>query len=355
MSDMNLRKRLMKLYEQAVMPYERAQKMNNAMFGEDAKEAMDLSKKQYDSVRLKIKNSVIDIFIEGVYAKLAEDTAHPYFRSLECVEYLEQYEHRISSLHYIRECQKLCPAEGFDKFSTRDIHACMDIPNAELVETRTWENPLSLGPFGSDQFQQVSGAQTKYRGKASDEEPEVERILQTVSEFGIEIYELHKQQRVLIDETRKMKEALAAKKKTSALLLSQKPTLKEENERMATRLVSSPDRVKGEIDNMRDSLDTGNEHIASLERKRRSLKHLAEQLKGARALEEEAIRATEEEFSNWKKFQELEDKKHKCEAKDGQFEEKVVSIEENREQVERWLDTPELRNRSFQGLESLGG
>ncbi|CAN8062778.1 unnamed protein product [Agarophyton chilense] len=57
MSEMDLSNRLMQLYEQAVMRYERALKMNNAMFVKDAKEAMDLAKKQYDSVRLKIKNS----------------------------------------------------------------------------------------------------------------------------------------------------------------------------------------------------------------------------------------------------------------------------------------------------------
>lgn len=306
--------------------------------------------------------AVRDYFIEEVYGKRPEDMAQPDFESLEVVDHPELYEHSIPSLHYIRECQKLCQAASFSEFGIRDIHApdksrfhwelsaLINFSKFRATRLESFENMAKHADDLLERERMILSEKSSLQHeisaieqKRAAEEPEVEKFREVVSKLSVEIHELHKQQRALMDETREMKEELAQKTKKGSSLGAQKVKLVEETEQMAARVVSSPDRVRGEIENMRCTLEEKKQHNAEVEKEKRVLTDLADHIKEAMILSKEALQVANECTANRKRAQELEQKRHECEVMNTQFEQEVVTIEDKRKQVERWLESTESK------------
>ncbi|KAI0562255.1 kinetochore protein NUF2-like protein [Gracilaria domingensis] len=346
---------------QATFPFPR---MTSAEIQDDMKNIFNcpITRETLKNPSVTDAKAVMDFFIEEVYGKRAEDMAQPEFESLECVDYPELYEQNIPTLHYIMECQKLCQAASFNELSIRDIlapektrflwqlSALINFSKFRATRLELFDNKTrqadDLIETERKNLAETSNLRqniSSIEEKRTAEEPEVERVRQTVSEFSMELHELHKQQRALVDETREIKEMLGQKNKTSASQQAQRTKLRVDNERMAAKVVSSPDRMKGEIDSMRESLQSENEHIASSESERRSLNHLAAELTAAKRSAKEAYQAAEENIAIRSKVEEFEQSKHQYESKNAQSEGEVVAIEEKQDQVKRWLESAEAK------------
>lgn len=306
--------------------------------------------------------SVIDCFIEEVYSKRPEDMAQPEFASLESLDYPELYDHSIASLHYLRECQKLCEAASFTEFGIRDIHApdknrfhwelsaLINFTKFRATRLESFEKMAGHADDLIEKERSILAEKSKLQHeisvieeKRSAEQPEVENLRETVSEFSMEIQVLHKQQKVLMDEIRVLKENLAAKTKTASALKMQSTTLRNEIDSMSVKVVSSPDRVKGEIDKMRKALEAEEELIANMDKESQVMKKLAKKVKDGHMIGKEALRLANEGLENYKQTQELDREKTECKLKNSQFQKEVESIEEKREQVERWLESTETK------------
>lgn len=250
-----------------------------------------ISKEEFRNPAPADMKRVTDFFIAEIYGKRSEDFAQPSFGCLDEVEYPELYEDAIPQFNYLRQCQKMFDAAQFDEFGLRDVHA----PEKNRFH---WELSalINLHKFRQTRLAMIEelvgniDEMAEREGRNNDErtqfereislieearakdEPEVEAIREHVAELGLKLSSLHKQQIELTDRTRDAKLLLTKRTEHAAAVKVKRMSEMEEVDRFRMRVVSSPDRVKAEMDEMVENISSEKENVTSMERRTRTLR-----------------------------------------------------------------------------------
>lgn len=234
---------------------------------------------------------IADFFIYEIYAKRPEDSAQPSFGCLDSVEYPELYDDAISQFNFLRQCQLMFNDAQCSEFGLRDLHApdrsrfqwhlsaLVNIHKFRMTRLAMIED--AVGSF--DDLTEKEGSYIEERSQLEREisaieqarakdEPELESVRQVVSELGLKLSSLHKQQIELTDRTRDAKANLAKLTEHAAAVKVKRMTEAEEVDRYRMRVVSSPDRVQSEIKNMAETLSAEKESVADLKQRTQALR-----------------------------------------------------------------------------------
>lgn len=234
---------------------------------------------------------VTDFFISEIYWKRPEDFAQPSFGCLDQVEFPELYEDAIPQFNYLRQCQKMFEAAQFEEFGIRDLHAPEKnrfhwelsalINLHKFRQTRLAMIEEVVGNFdemaereqrNNDERIQLERDISVIEEARAKDEPEVESLREHVAELGIKLGSLHKQQIELTDRTRDAKTLLTKRTEHAAAVKVKRMSEMEDVDRYRMRVVSSPDRVKAEMEEMAENLATEKQNVNSMERRTRTLR-----------------------------------------------------------------------------------
>lgn len=229
-----------------------------------------------------------EFFIEEIYGKRPEDFSQPAFGCLDQVEYAELYEEAIPRLQTFRQAQKLFFDAKFEEFGLRDVHApergrfhwelsalinLMKFRQSRLAvfeEMTTNADDLAGRETAAvEERTRFEAEITRIKELRKKDEPEVEALRELVSDLGLKLSALHKQQLELAERTREMKGGLTKRTEYAASVKVRRVGMKDEVERMRARVVSSPERVQGRIGEMERRVGAEEEMLEGLERRGR--------------------------------------------------------------------------------------
>lgn len=234
---------------------------------------------------------IAEFFTHEIYAKRPEDFAQPSFGCLDSVEYPELYDDAIPQFNFLRQCQIMFGDAQCSEFGLRDLHApdksrfqwhlsaLINVHKFRMTRLAMVED--AVGNF--DDLTEKEGNYVEERSQLEREisaieqarakdEPELESVRQVVSELGLKLNSLHKQQIELTDRIRDAKANLAKLTEHAAAVKVKRMTEAEEVDRYRTQVVSSPDRVQSEIKSMTETLSAEKENITDIERRTRVLR-----------------------------------------------------------------------------------
>lgn len=243
---------------------------------------------------------VTDFFISEIYGKRPEDFSQPSFGCMDEVENPELYDDALPQVNYLRQCQKMFEAAQFDEFGIRDLHAPEKnrfhwelsalINLHKFRQTRLAMIEDVVGNFDdmAERERRMNDERTQFEreiqvieeARAKDE-PEVEGLREHVAELGLKLSSLHKQQIKLTDCTRDAKALLTKRTEHAAAVKVKKMSEMEEVDRLRMRVVSSPDRVKAEMDEMAKNLASEKVALSNMERRTRVLRTRSDSVKKA--------------------------------------------------------------------------
>lgn len=318
---------------------------------------------------------ITEFFVHEIYAKRPEDFAQPSFGCLDSVEYPELYDDAIPQFNFLRQCQTMFDDAQCNEFGLRDLHApdksrfqwhlsaLINVHKFRMTRLAMIED--AVGSF--DDLTEKEGAYIEERTQLEREisaieqarakdEPELESVRQVVSELGLKLSSLHKQQIELTDRTRDAKANFASLTEHAAAVKVKRMTEAEEVDRYRLRVVSSPDRIKSEIKNMMETLSSEKESVGNIERRVQTLRLqkkaaekcdqnveraiaeldivLAEQER-ARALQKEIDERTENLAEGEREIASIESSKVHLERVVSSIQQKLVRIREQSTDVNR--------------------
>lgn len=302
--------------------------------------------------------AVIDHFIEEVYNKRPEDMAQPGFGCLEVVEYPELYEEAIATLHHLRQCQKMFAAAHFDEFGVRDIFApsktrfhwqissLINFNKFRQTRLSAFEEMAKNADHLVERERVVLSEKSDFQREITAieearaaEEPQVAELQQAASELTVEITALHQKQLTLTDHTRDAKSSLSQKNESATALKVRIMSEREDVDAMSARVVSSPDRVKGELHDMRETLKSERDNVAGMEHRTTALVHRGSALNAAVSAVNGVQGGAEDSLNAKTKLEELE----KCVAKRSKTKNELVSevgsIKQSRAHFERLIES----------------
>lgn len=301
---------------------------------------------------------VFDFFLKEISNKRPEDMVQAGFGCIDDVDYPELYEDAIPRLHYLRECQEVFRSAQFDEFGIRDVFAPSKSRfnwqiSALINFNKFRQNRLSsfeeMAKNADDllvreraviaEKSELQKEITSIEEIRASEKLEADGIREVVSELTQEINALHKQQRALTDQTREAKSELAEKTEKATAVKVRKMTETEDADRMKSRVVSSPDRVRGELDTMRETLQAEREEVDGMEKRTRFLHRRSEGLKKAQSSVKDVITSTEECLVVKERLDRLEHTIQEGQATKSGHEVEAESIKESRGHLERLIDS----------------
>uniref|UniRef100_A0A7S3A1N2 Kinetochore protein NUF2 n=1 Tax=Rhodosorus marinus TaxID=101924 RepID=A0A7S3A1N2_9RHOD len=246
-----------------------------------------LRKPSADSVR-----ALFEQFLELLMGSSKEELSQPVFGAVDVISYPELHEDSIPFLAFHRRMQKLMTACGVPDFCMNDYAK----PDYQRLR-RLLSAVINLAKFREERlirFQDLNNrseallerkqalAKTNaslkaeidlYNKKVEAERPQSEALEKKTSSLASELQELHEKQSKLQADIRKLKaEASELAEKAASLKVK---VLHEEQEvgRYESMVVSSPERVRKEIEDQQEQLEYDREQIVSMERRTRELQN----------------------------------------------------------------------------------
>lgn len=232
-----------------------------------------------------------EFFIYLIYNISKDDMSQPSFGCLDVLAYPELHEASVPILHFSRQCQEMFTASHFDAFTIRDLSAPEKsrfhwqisalLNFAKFRQTRQQafqelsQNEEDLAVAQSNlvaQTAEVTSEIATIEDARAEKEPEVEKLKEEMAGMKLEFTDLYKQQIAISDEIRELKTAFTKKTEQFESHKVANMTLSEEVDLHRSRVCSSPDRVKGEIEDMRETLALEKENVVGTGRRTHAMR-----------------------------------------------------------------------------------
>mmetsp|Transcript_12155 Transcript_12155/g.37045 ORF Transcript_12155/g.37045 Transcript_12155/m.37045 type:complete len:455 (-) Transcript_12155:122-1486(-) len=236
--------------------------------------------------------SVFEQFLELVVGSSREELNQPVFGAADVLSYPELHEESISVLSFHRGMHKLLTASGVPDLCISDYAK----PEYHRLR-RLLSAVINLAKFREERlvhFQQLSSnseglaekkqaleqtnaalrAQVReHEERVATEEPKVVALEESNALLGDELQTLHTYQNTLQEQVRNLKTKANDLGEKSAALKVKVLNEEQEVDRMRGLVVSSPDRVRRELDEQQEHLEYEREQVASMERRTHELQN----------------------------------------------------------------------------------
>ncbi|KAG6577929.1 kinetochore protein nuf2 [Phytophthora cinnamomi] len=233
---------------------------------------------------------VLEAFIESTMGVTREDMAQIAFPGLPTLSFPELHAESVPELTFYRTAQRLLAACGVDDFGLRDVlrptpkrvrrqlSALINFAKfreerlAAFAEvTRQTDELLQHKKALQDENAALQRELDQLLDEQRTEEPARRQLQDEVAQLEGEINVLNRQQSVLHYETDEMKAARTKMEDDVASARFNKLEAEQEIERLKGQIVTSPDRVKGELKVIAENLDRAKEDLRELEEKQDSV------------------------------------------------------------------------------------
>ncbi|ETL31474.1 hypothetical protein F441_16113 [Phytophthora nicotianae CJ01A1] len=229
---------------------------------------------------------VLEAFIENTMGVTREDMAQIAFPGLPTLSFPELHSESVPDLTFYRTAQRLLVACGVDDFGLRDVLH----PTPKRVR-RQLSALINFSKFRTERlaaFSEITSQTDELlaQKKALQEENaalqrELDQLLEEqkaeeparlqlqteVNELEKEINVLNRQQAVLRHETDEMKTRRSEMEDAISSTRFTKVEAENDIERLKAQIVTSPDRVKGELQTIGRTVDKAKEDLLELEEK----------------------------------------------------------------------------------------
>jgi len=238
---------------------------------------------------------VFEHLLEFLMSVSHEELSQPIFSAMQQLQYPELHEESVSLIAFHRAMQKLMSASGIHDFSMRDyLH-----PEFQRLR-RILSGVVNFAKFREERlvrFQQLTDQSEhllqsrsklenenlklraeldKLKAAREKELPEIQAAETQIDAYAEEMSNLNQQQSTLQNELRELK---TANTEISDKLAEEKFAVLNETQeicRLQSQVVRSPERVKKEIEEMQETLDTEKENLKSMRNHSRQLSQRAD-------------------------------------------------------------------------------
>ncbi|EGZ05386.1 hypothetical protein PHYSODRAFT_534042 [Phytophthora sojae] len=233
---------------------------------------------------------VLEAFIESTMGVTREDMAQIAFPGLPTLSFPELHAESVPELTFYRTAQRLLAACGVDDFGLRDVlHPTPKRVRRQLSAlinfakfreerlaafgevTRETDELLLRKKALQDENAALQRELDQLLEEQKDEEPVRLELEKEVTELDREIDKLNKKQAEMHHETSEMKVARNKMLDDVASARFNKLQAEEEIERLKGLIVTSPDRVKGELKAIAENVEKAKEDLNELEDKQNSV------------------------------------------------------------------------------------
>ncbi|KAF4146593.1 Designed helical repeat protein 10 domain [Phytophthora infestans] len=229
---------------------------------------------------------ILETFIESTMGVTREDMAQMAFPGLPTLSFPELHSESVSELTFYRTAQRLLAACGVDDFGLRDVLH----PTPKRVR-RQLSALINFSKFRTERLaafskitSQTDELLTQKKALQEEnaalqreldqlleeqkaEEPARLQLQEEVNELEKEINVLNKQQAVLRHETDEMKVQRSTMEDEISSTRFTKVEAENDIEKLEAQIITSPDRVKGELESIGTKLDKAREDLIELEEK----------------------------------------------------------------------------------------
>lgn len=305
---------------------------------------------------------ICDFFVEEIYERRPESFAQPAFGCLEEVEFAELYEESVLNLHGLRQSQEMFHDAKFSNVGLRDVHApektrfhwqlsaLINFLKFRSTRLALFEeitaNADDLAEKENANIEERTALEqeiSKIEEVRAQEEPEVEALEELISNAKVTQQSLHNQQQEINERSRATKQHVLKASENHTALTVKRTALAGEVDRLKSRIVSSPDRLKGSMDDMSNTIATQTESIGDYEKRTRMLKmRVAAQEKCAQDVEK-AIAALEGLSLEKDRVKELREADRKATEALKERENEISECETQKKHLERALASVQQR------------
>lgn len=238
-------------------------------------------------------------YIREVFNKGPEDMAQAEFGCVDQLDYPELYEDvSIAHATFLRYANELFRSCLFFEFGIRDIHspersrfqwqmsALMNFIRFRQTRLSVFEEMVANTDERIEVEKKLRDDRAKLQrdideiqGVRSTEEPELNQIKEQINESCLMLADHHKNQVALTSKTHERKLVLTKLNETEEEINMKLATDRDEVERLESKVVSSPHRVKAEFRNMSDTLESEKSYVSSMRCRTRDIVSRHEGLK----------------------------------------------------------------------------
>lgn len=246
-----------------------------------------LSNEELKAPTPEIVKRLVGMFMHEILLVDPDRLSQPVFGCMDVLEYPMLYDDdTIAGIGLLRHARKLFDIAKYGQFGVRDIYG----PNrvnfqwqlsalANLYRFRTnklaqFEEKVATSDAAVLEEKKLleDVAREKQRiaelqQKRAEEEPELKKVKDRISELGVFLGKQHEQQRTTTDKTAELKKAFKARSESVVAKRLTVAELREEVENLSAKVVSSPNRVKSELEAMRTKLESEQERVSALHRR----------------------------------------------------------------------------------------
>lgn len=230
---------------------------------------------------------LVGIFLREILLIDPERLSQPAFGCVDVLEYPMLYDDdTIAGIEFLRHARKLFDIAKYGLFGIRDIYGpnrvnfhwqLSSVANLyrfrktrlTLFEEKVADIDASVVEEKS-LLEDVSREEKKIaelQQKRAEEEPELNRTKERISELGTILANQHEFQRTTTEKTAELKQTFKARSESIVAKRRTEAALREEVDGMSAKVVSSPDRVKSELQDMREKLESEQSRVSDMHRR----------------------------------------------------------------------------------------
>lgn len=243
----------------------------------------------------------------------AEDFRQPRFDVISFLQYPQLHEESFSNLVLINALTRLMTACGIRDFTMQDVmqpevkrtlHILSGLVNfAKFRENQVAKYQALVAEtdqlneakqHAEDENARLQQQIDKIKAERQREQPQVDAIQGEVTQLTAEITEMNKTQATLKANIRKMKDETTSLVDEIASIALQAQTVEQDNMRLKSKIVQSPERMKRDMAELAHSLDVERENTAAIERKAQGLVLAAQTVEAAQTEVNKTMKMAEE-------------------------------------------------------------
>eukprot|EP00171_Calliarthron_tuberculosum_P010698 IDg10698t1 len=299
-----------------------------------------LSEKDIKSPMPEVVKEVLMFFLRDLHGDNIDNKLQRHPDCLEALAYPEIHEESPELLHFLRAVNEMFEDAQYFNFTLQDLYQpdskrfrsqlCALINIAKYSRERLErykeleEKEQEVAMHNSslaESIEKLRGAIELIEEKRLGEQPIVDENMNVIPALAAELEQLHRRQMTLTDETGLQKAELGELKEKARILEMEVVRVRDEVADSQARIVSSPDRARAEIADLRRQLEREHEELTEIKQRRTAQNAQVAALRSALSAIKPLIPLSESCAA-------IRDKKLAAQRRDAELREKEMRIQQ---------------------------
>lgn len=268
---------------------------------------------------------VLLFFVDEMYGKKLDDFCQPTFGCLDTLENPELQEGAVPNIAFYLQCRKMFEIAHYYEFGLVDLFdptparfliqlsALANLHKFRGSRLEVYDELVENAEEIAIRHKEISAVvaehtaeKNKLEAIIAQDEPKVAEYKEEVSELTMQLSELRETQVDLTSRLKTLKTEIDVKVEKIGSEMFARRQVQGQVDELKLKVVQSPERVKGEIQEKRERLDVEKENLVAMGRRTRELQQRAESLKKIHDDLENLCKVTEETTKHMEKMKEVQ-------------------------------------------------